>query len=538
MQKKFHQEKAWLVPFTVLLALLFIFVPAESARVKNVIIFIGDGMSISTMSLARWYNDGQPLCWDRYVCGLVQTHSADHLITDSAAAATAMATGYKTRSGFLSVLPDEMDRAPVATVLEGARLTGKSTGLVVTCNLQHATPAAFAAHYPNRSDYETICEQMVYNNVEVLLGGGLKYFTERKDGEDLLKVLKEKGYTIITSPEGLKSTTSSKLAGLFAEVDMSYELDRDEKKEPSLAEMTEAAIKILSRNKKGFFLMVEGSKIDWANHDQDPVASASDMMAFDRAVRVGLDYALREKNTAVIVVADHSTGGLTISSQTGSSSSERKKIGQFIKPLKAATSTGETLEKFLKVEMTPAEIKAIISERYGLDNLTDEELKTITDYLAVAARNPKQAGKLKSIVGPMISKRSMIGWATAGHTAEEVALAVYHPEGLRPCGVIDNSEIGRYMAGLMQVNLEAITRDYFIDAEPAFISRGAEVELDLTTDPDNPVLKVKKGNRNLIIPANKDFVEMNGTRIQTKLINVYNRKNFYISRQVINLLSN
>jgi len=537
MQVKALKAKVRSIFITVVLTVLFILVPAEAARVKNVILLIGDGMGVSTMSLARWYKDGQPLSWDQYVCGLVRTYSADEPITDSAAAATAMATGHKTKTGFLSVLPDEMNRAPVATVLEGARLSGKSTGLVVTCNLQHATPAAFAAHYPRRSDYEAICEQMVYNQVDVLLGGGLKYFTGRKDREDLLQVLKQKGYMIITSPEELKSASSSRLAGLFAEVELSYDLDRDPTREPSLAEMTETAIRILSRNKNGFFLMVEGSKIDWANHDHDPVASVTDMMAFDRAVRVALDYALKEKNTAVIVVADHSTGGLTIGNDRSSSKSDGKKVGDFINPLKAASLSAEGLEKLLRPGMTEVEVKAIVSDRYGLGDLTEDELKAIMDYLAEAARNPKQSGQLKSIVGPMMSTRAMIDWTTGGHTGEEVALAVYHPEGLRPTGVIENIDIARYVAGLMQINLEAITREYFIEAEAAFKAREAQVELDTVTDPDNPVLKVKKGNRNLIIPANKDFVEMNGTRIQTKLINVYNRKNFYVSRQVISLLS-
>ena len=538
MQVKALKAKVRSIFITVMLTVLFILVPAEAARVKNVILLIGDGMGVSTMSLARWYKDGQPLSWDQYVCGLVRTYSADEPITDSAAAATAMATGHKTKTGFLSVLPDEMNRAPVATVLEGARLSGKSTGLVVTCNLQHATPAAFAAHYPRRSDYETICEQIVYNQVDVLLGGGLKYFTGRKDREDLLQVLKQKGYMIITSPEELKSASSSRLAGLFAEVDLSYDLDRDPAREPSLAEMTETAIKNLSRNKKGFFLMVEGSKIDWANHDHDPVGSVADMMAFDRAVKVALDYALKERNTAVIVVADHSTGGLTIGNDRSSSKSDGKKVGDFINPLKAASLSAEGLEKLLRPGMTEVEVKAIIGDRYGLGDLTEDELKAIMDYLAEAARNPEQSGNFKSIVGSMMSKRAMIDWTTGGHTGEEVALAVYHPEGLRPTGVIENIDIARYVAGLMQINLEAITREYFIEAEAAFEARGAQVELDTVTDPDNPVLKVKKDNRNLIIPANKDFVEMNGTRIQTKLINVYNRKNFYISRQVITLLSN
>ena len=538
MQAKVLKAKNKLIVTSVLIALIFVFAPAvQAARIKNVILLIGDGMGVSTMSLARWFNDGQPLSWDQYVCGLVRTYSADDPITDSAAAATAMATSYKTKTGFLSVLPDEMNRAPVATVLEGARLSSKSTGLVVTCNLQHATPAAFAAHFPYRADYETICEQMVYNQVDVLLGGGLKYYTGRKDREDLLRVLKQKGYAIITSPEELRSVRSSKLAGLFAEVDLAYDLDRDPTREPSLAEMTGAAINLLSRNKNGFFLLVEGSKIDWANHDHDPVGSVTDMMAFDRAVKVALDYALKERNTVVIVVADHSTGGLTIGNEKSPSKSGGKKAGDFINPLKEARVSAEGLEKLLRPDMTEVEVKAIVNDRYGLTDLTEEELKVIKDYLTGAATGPKRSGKLKSIIGPMISKRAMIDWTTGGHTGEEVALAVYHPEKLRPEGVIENIDIARYVARLMQINLEAITREYFIEAEAAFKARGAQVELDTVTDPDNPVLKVKKGNQSLAIPANKDFVEMNGSRIQTRLINVYNRKNFYVSRQVLNLLS-
>jgi alkaline phosphatase len=379
---------------------------------------------------------------------------------------------------------------------------------------------------------------MVYNQVDVLLGGGLKYFTGRKDGEDLLAALKQKGYMIITNPEELKSASSSKLAGLFAEVDLAYDLDRDPTKEPSLAEMTGAAINLLSRNKNGFFLMVEGSKIDWANHDHDPVASVTDMMAFDRAVKVALDYALKERNTVVIVVADHSTGGLTIGNEKSPSKSGGKKAGDFINPLKEARVSAEGLEKLLRPEMNRAEVKSIIGERYGLGDLTEEELKIIMDYLTGAATGPKRSGKLKSIIGPMISKRAMIDWTTSGHTGEEVALAVYHPEGLRPEGVIENTDIARYVAGLMQINLEAITREYFIEAEAAFKAKGAQVELDTVTDPDNPVLKIKKGNQSLAIPANKDFVDINGASIQTRSINVYNRKNFYVSRQVLNLLEN
>lgn len=192
-------------------------IPALSAEapVKNVIIMVPDGTGVTHTTLARWYQGGTPLALDEMAAGLVRCYSAESAITDSAPAATAMATGYKSNSKYIGVLPSKVTMPgvpplaegdqyrPVATVLEGAKLMGKAAGLVATSNIQHATPAAFSAHTPNRNDYETIGEQQVYQGIDVVLSAGSKYLVPpsmggtRKDGEDLLTTLQKMGYQII-----------------------------------------------------------------------------------------------------------------------------------------------------------------------------------------------------------------------------------------------------------------------------------------------------------------------------------------------------
>jgi len=290
---------------------------ASAPAVKNVILLIPDGMSIGGTTLARWYKGGTPLAMDEMACGLVRTYSSDAAIADSAPAATAYASGFKSHTGYLGVLPDVAnmpglqpipkgdERKPVATILEAAKLAGKATGLVATCEMPHATPAAFSSHYPDRNNYDDILEQQVYSGIDVVLGGGSQFLEAgaRKDKEDLIKVIKDLGYDYVTTPESLHKSTSSKIWGMFAPKDLSYDFDRDPAKQPGLAEMTAKAIEVLSKDKDGFFLMVEGSKIDWAAHANDPVDVISDILAFDNAVKAALDFAKKDKQTVLLLIA-------------------------------------------------------------------------------------------------------------------------------------------------------------------------------------------------------------------------------------------
>lgn len=492
-------------------------------QVKNVILMIPDGMGVSHVTLARWYKGDGLLNMDEIACGLVRTHASDSAITDSAPAATVMATGHKSHTGFIGVLPDVAnmpgldaikpgdERRPVGTILEAAKLKGMGTGLVATSQIPHATPAGFSSHYPDRDAYEILIEQQVYNNVDVVFGGGSDYLDpdKRSDGEDLVKVLKDRGYEYITTREELKTLKEgkgTKVWGMFAPVAMAYEFDRPET-EPTLAEMTQKAVDILSKRDDGFFLMVEGSKIDWAAHANDPVGVVSDVLSFDDAVKVALDYAKKDKDTAVIIAADHFTGGMSIGNLD--KNYDICHINEFIGPLKKAKLTGEGLEK--KINSQKSNIRQVLKEYYGIEDLSDEEVKQIANA---------QPGKLNEVVGPMISRRAKLGWTSHGHTGNDVVLYMYHPRNYRMMGVIDNSDIAKYMEEVLELDLKSTTDRLFVKAYDVFTKKKAEVAVD-TKDVENPTLIVTKGEKVIRFPVNKNIAIVNGEVIELPGVVVY-----------------
>lgn len=295
--------------------------PVKNTQVRNVILFIGDGMGFGPVALARMEAAGPDarLYMERMpVAAFVRTHSADAVVTDSAAAATALATGCKTNNGMVSVSPEGKK---YLTILEAAKNKGMATGLVATSTITHATPACFAAHNKSRNNQQRIAEDLLANKVNIILGGGREYFlpktspgSKRTDQKDLIDQAKNAGYSYIQTAEQLSSARGPYLLGLFQDGALTTE-----EPEPALAKLTEKAIEILSRKKKGlfqkkkgFFLMVEGSQIDWACHDNDAENAVRQTLLFDLAIKSALDFAARDKHTLVIVTADHDTGGLVI----------------------------------------------------------------------------------------------------------------------------------------------------------------------------------------------------------------------------------
>jgi len=279
----------------------------------NVILMIGDGMGFSHVELGRIIEYGNTRNFTMQQAPLhldVITNNAHNRTTDSAAAATAMATGEKTYNLMLSVSPDGTQ---LETILEIAQARGKAAGLVATSMIQHATPAAFMTHIDNRNNYSEITRQIVEEaEVEVLMGGGLSYFSSQQ-----LQVMNEnQNYSLAYNLAELSEVTSGKLLGLFAEEHMDYEMDRNFSITPSIAEMTQKAIDLLSQDSDGFFLMVEGSKIDHAAHAHDKIRTALEAIAFDEAIAISLEYAQNHRNTILIVTADHETAGLSIVSNT------------------------------------------------------------------------------------------------------------------------------------------------------------------------------------------------------------------------------
>jgi alkaline phosphatase len=284
---------------------------ADNDYPENIILFIGDGMGVSHITAGKIARGNINL--ERFsTVGLVTTHSANRLITESAAAATALATGYKTNNRAISV---SVEKEPLKTLFEYAKEQGKSIGVVATKSVTHATPAAFLAHADDRRQQADIAEQIVNSDIDVLFGGGWAYFvpannygSKRKDQKNLLSTLETRMPVILTYDTLSKHIDTQKLAALLAPGSLPKAVDRDY----SLSRLTQIAIRILSKNRDGFVLVVEGSQIDTAAHDHDPQYLIAELIDFDDAVGAGLEFAQKSGRTLIVVTADHETGGLAV----------------------------------------------------------------------------------------------------------------------------------------------------------------------------------------------------------------------------------
>lgn len=515
----------------------FTFAQEEEVIIKNVIILIPDGTSINSITLARWYNGGGPLAMDEFACGLSRSYNADTPIADSAPSGSAMATGFKSKTGFIGVLADENtmpgleplakgdERRPVASVLEAAQLANKATGLIATSEVMHATPAAFSAHYPDRAAYDILSKHMVYNNVDVVFGGGYEFMMPegRKDGADMVSVLEAKGYEVLKSKAEFESFNGEKAWGLFADASLPYDFDNDGSV-PTLAAMTEKAISTLSKDEDGFFLMVEGSKVDWSSHANDPIGIISDLLAFDKAVKVALDYAKTNKDTVVIIVPDHGNGGISIGNSSLDKGYDKEPLSSFLDPLKAAKLTGEGIAT--KLNKDRSNIVEVMATYYGITDLTEEEIAIIKEAKLSA---------MNYAVGPMISERAKIGWTTKGHTGEDVVLFIYAPDQDRLTGVVQNTDIALYMARKLGVNLADTTKELFVPARAAFEEKGGTVAWNVT-DKNNPILTVTKGDNVLDLLVHTNKAVFNGKEMELDGVIVYNGISTYVPQDAVDLI--
>ena len=278
----------------------------KQPEVRNVILLIGDGMGLYHPYTAYTVNNGSLSIYERaQFVGLSKTSSADNYTTDSAAGGTAIACGVKTNNGVLGQLPDGTS---VKSMLVYASENGLSTGIVVTSELTDATPASFVAHVGRRSEYENIALDFAQSNINIAIGGGRKFFEEREDGRNLALEMKDKGFQVAYTLDEVRNVKEGNLLGLLADVAPEQYPARGE----MLVDGVTTALNILNQNKKGFFLMVEGSQIDWAAHDNEQDRVVGEMLDFDRVAKIAFDFAERDGKTLVIVMADHETGGMTI----------------------------------------------------------------------------------------------------------------------------------------------------------------------------------------------------------------------------------
>ncbi|EGK11073.1 alkaline phosphatase [Kroppenstedtia eburnea] len=404
----------------------------EANSIKNVILLIGDGMGPVYTTAYRYYQDdprskhvGETI-FDKHFVGMQTTYAwdPDENITDSASAATAMASGVKTYNAAISV---DLDGQPVETVLERAKSLGKSTGLVATSQINHATPAAFAAHNESRRNYDAIADEFYderidgKHKVDVMLGGGTDYFI--RDDRNLVKQFQQDGYDYVTTRAELLNSKNDKLLGLFAKVELPKRIDRTDET-PALKEMTQAALQRLGKNKKGFFLMVEGSQIDWAGHDNDVVGAMSEMEDFAQALQTAINFAKKDKQTLVIATADHSTGGLSIGSD-----------GKYVwntEPIKQAKRTPEFMANQI---VNGADVEETLNRYIGFA-LTNKEMQTVKEASASG-----KAATVQKAISHIFDVRSNTGWTTSGHTADDVEVFAYGKGKEMFAGRIDNTDI-------------------------------------------------------------------------------------------------
>ncbi|MBP8849825.1 MAG: alkaline phosphatase [Breznakibacter sp.] len=272
---------------------------------KNIILLIGDGMGIGQIYAGYTANKGNLNLFNMNIIGFTHTQSFSDYVTDSAAGGTAIACGEKTVNGFVGL---DAKQDTLFSMLYYFSKAGKSTGLVSSSAITHATPASFVAHVNKRDRYEDIAADFLKCDIDLFIGGGEKHFAEREDNRNLLEELRQKGFTVGDST--FKPDKATKLP--LAILNTSIHNPKAKLRGDILPQNSKFAIELLSKNKKGFFLMVEGSQIDWGGHSNDISLIVDELLDFDKVVGAALDFAKRDKNTLVIVTADHETGGTAI----------------------------------------------------------------------------------------------------------------------------------------------------------------------------------------------------------------------------------
>jgi len=485
----------------------------ECNTIKNVIILIPDGTSTGLVTLSRWYNDNNPLAIDPYICGLIRTHNSDGKFPDSAPTSTAYATGVKTKAPYIGL---NCNAEPRVSVLELAKRKGLTTGIVVTCEFPHATPADFVCHFNNREsgNYKNLAKQFIYNSPNIVFAGGEKYL----HGYEYLlapnKIIKP--ITDKNSFDRLNNLSDSCLWALFPDWQnstkcMSYECDRNKAKVPSLSEMTDKAIQLLSQNKNGFFLMVEGSQIDWAAHNNDPYAAVNDFLEFDKAVAVALKFAKENKNTVVIICPDHGTGGISIGNQYSGTEFIAKNPNKYdnidikeriIEPLKKVKwSSRKLAEMMLK---NPAYISEDSIKKYYYSSVDIDFVKSLKNISEIKT-DKDLTDTIQYLLGKNFSQQNFIGWTTTGHTAEDVFLAIYAPENVKKLsGVVNNYEIGKYIAEILKLDdFDTATKELYAKHSEYF---SKDEIISLNSDS----LVVKKNGGKLVFEANSTVIKVNG----------------------------
>ena len=437
---------------------------------KNIIILFADGAAPTQWDFGRYSSlvlRKQPFATTDVVfkqgaLGLLITSPLGAYVTDSAAAGSAMSTGAKGDNTALSITPDGK---PARTVMEAAKASGRRIGLVTTATVHDATPAAFSVHAKSRSESQSIVDQYLALEPDVLLGGGADYFLpatapggKRKDGKDVIAAFRAKGWQVVRDSAELRSASAPKLLGLFADDDMDFEIDRDAAKEPTTAEMAAAALKALSQsNPNGFVLLVENENIDTAGHANDAAALMRALWAFDDAVKVALEFQRQSPDTLVIVTGDHETGGFSptyaLKDLTSLASSNRFYTGDAqLRMLERITMSFNMLKEKLGDKFTGAALDELLAKHFPGFRL-DKDLRELILERRALERNTFYLPQ--NVLGLMVARQTGYYWGTAGHTPEPVAVGAIGPGANLFRGYQDNTDFGKHLHSLINETARA-----------------------------------------------------------------------------------
>jgi alkaline phosphatase len=406
--------------------------PDQPGRARNVIFLVSDGMSYGTLTLAEHFRrrrDGRGTAWlglyrdPRIRRALMDTASANALVTDSAAAGSAWGGGLRVPNGRLNIGADGERPTPI---LISAHAAGRATGLVSTASITHATPAAFAVNHPRRNEEEAIAALYAETGIDLFLGGGARFFdpAQRADGRDLFSVMRQRGYAVARSKAELATTSpASKLLGVFSAGHQPYALDHADSPElvaaqPTLAEMTRHALAHLAARggDQGFFLQIEGARVDHAAHANDVGGLIHDQLDFDDAVAAVREFTAERDDTLVIVTTDHGNAN------PGLNGSDTAFERTFV-----ITQTNHRMMESLNAESSVGEIRDRVHEGAKL-TLTAEEIGILQASLRHYYRTAYRSMQSPLVVlGQVLANHIAIGWNGVSHTSDLCEVAAYGP---------------------------------------------------------------------------------------------------------------
>lgn len=450
---------------------LLVALVAKAQQAKYVFYFIGDGMGLNQVNTTEMYlgeKQGrigtEPLCFASFpVAGMATTFSASNSITDSAAGGTALATGVKTYNGAIGV---DANKERVMSVAERAKRAGKKVGVTTSVSVDHATPAAFYGHQPDRSMYYEIALQLPEAGFDFYAGSGFlkpaRTF-DKKDAPSIYPIIEQAGYTIARGIDEYQAKAGDADKMVLIQKDgtdassLPYAIDRNEG-DLTLAQITESAIDFLSRdNKKGFFLMVEGGKIDWACHSNDPATMVKEVIDLDNAVRVAYEfYKKHPKETLIVITADHETGGLGLGNSNYTLNLKSLDCQKQSVDLLSRALTD--LRKAKGNKATWEDVKALLTERMGfwgeLTPTWEQEKMLRDEFESSFVRNKivfeeslySKTEPLAAVAKKVLSQMSKLGWTTGSHSAEYVPVFAVGAGSKLFMGKMDNTDIPKRIA--------------------------------------------------------------------------------------------